>query len=109
MCGAMISLTPCIAPTVERECDLHENAEFEDAEDMIEKLNDILSKPPGFPAIPVPRKDCHTLTFPPAKRHQQYVMCPEKDCESLVYMSDQNTSMTESLGLREHPFLERES
>ena len=41
MCGAMISLTPCIAPTVERECDLHEYAEFKDAEDMIQKLNEI--------------------------------------------------------------------
>ena len=31
-------------------------------------------------------------------------MCPEQDCESLVYMSDQNTSMIESIGLHEHPF-----
>ena len=43
------------------------------------------------------------MTFPPNKRHQQYVMCPEQDCESLVYMSDQNTSMIESIGLHEHP------
>ena len=50
MCGAMISLTPCIAPTCDRECDLHEYAEFQDADDMIHKLNDILSKPDGFPA-----------------------------------------------------------
>ena len=84
LCGAMISLTPCIAPTVKRECDLREYAEFESVEDMIEKLNDILSKPPGFPAIPPPRKDCHTLTFQPDKRHKQYVMCPEQDCEGLV-------------------------
>ena len=41
MCGAMISLTPCIAPTCERECDLHEHAEFKSVEDMIDKLNDI--------------------------------------------------------------------
>ena len=104
MCGAMISLTPCIAPTVERECDLHEYAELKDADDMIQKLSEILSKPIGFPSIPAPRKDCHTMTFPPNKRHQQYVMCPEQDCESLVYMSDQNTSMIESIGLHEHPF-----
>ena len=104
MCGAMISLTPCIAPTVERECDVHEYAEFKDAEDMIQKLNVILSKPTGFPQIPAPRKDCHIVTFPPKKRHAQYVMCPEQDCESLVYMSDQNTSMIESIGLHVHPF-----
>ena len=105
MCGAMISLTPCIAPTV-----LHEYAEFNDAEDMIQKLNDILSKPQGFPRIPEPRKDCQTLTFPATKRHKQCVMCPEQDCEALVYVSDQNTSMIESKGLHEHPFWrERES
>ena len=38
-----------------------------------------------------------------ARKHCR-VMCPEQDCESLVYMSDQNTSMIESIGLREHPF-----
>ena len=36
MCGAVISLTPCIAPMVERDCDLHESAEFKDAADMIQ-------------------------------------------------------------------------
>ena len=71
---------------------------------MIQKLNEILSKPIGFPSIPTPRNDCHIMTFLPKKRHQQYVMCPEQDCENLVYMSDQNTSMIESLGLHEHPF-----
>ena len=71
---------------------------------MIQKLNEFLSKPIGFPPTPAPRKDCHIMTLPPNKRHQQYVMCPEQDCESLVYMSDQNTSMIESIGLHEHPF-----
>ena len=71
---------------------------------MIQKLNEILSKPRGFPPIPAPRKDCHIMTLPPKQRHQQYVMCPEQDCESLVYMSDQNASMIESIGLHEHPF-----
>ena len=52
MWGAMISLTPCIAPAVERECDLHEYAEFKDAEDMIQKLNVSLSMSTGFPQIP---------------------------------------------------------
>ena len=39
MRGAMISLTPCIAPAVPRDCDLRESAEFADATDMIQKLN----------------------------------------------------------------------
>ena len=34
MCGAMISLMPCIAPKVDRQPDLHEIAEFKDAEDI---------------------------------------------------------------------------
>ena len=49
MCGAMISLTPCIASTVPRDCDLHESAEFKDATDMIQQLNGFLAKPDGFP------------------------------------------------------------
>ena len=104
MCGVMISLTPCIAAKVDRQPDLHEIAEFKDAEDMIQQLNSILSRPIGFPSIPAPRKDCHIMTFQPKKRHSQYVMCPEQDCESLVYMSDQNRSMIETLELHEDPF-----
>ena len=92
----MISLTPCIEPKSDRDCDLHEYAEFESADDMIQKLNDILAKPDGFPQIPIPRKDCHTLIPQPDKRDKQYVMCPEQDCECLVYMSDQSTSMVEA-------------
>ena len=104
MCGAMISLTPCIATKVDCQPDLHEIAEFQDAMDMIQQLNSILSRPIGFPAIPAPRKDCHTMTFPPKKRHSQYVMCPEQDCEGLVYMTNQNKSMIEALELHEEEF-----
>ena len=46
------------------------------------------------------------MTFEAKKRHHQYVMCPEQDCESLVYFSDQNNSMIETLGLHQHPFWE---
>ena len=104
MCGAMVSLTPCIAPTCDRECDLEEYAEFQDLDDMITKLNGILSKSEGFPRIPVPRKECHQLVLPADKRCKQYVICPEQDCECLVYMSDQNTSMVEAIGLHDHPW-----
>ena len=38
MFGAMISLTPCIAAKVDRQVDLHEIAEFHDAEDMVQQL-----------------------------------------------------------------------
>ena len=43
------------------------------------------------------------MTFPPTKRHSQCVMCPEQDCESLVYMSDQSKSMIETLDIHEDP------
>ena len=102
MCGAMISLTPCIAPLIERECDLHESAEFQDAADMIQQLNSMLAKPIGFPQIPIPRKDCHIFYAKPDERHKQYVISPEQDCEWLVYMSDQNTSMVEAIGVHDH-------
>ena len=41
MCGAMISLTPCIASKVDRYVGFHEIAEFQDADDMIQQLNSI--------------------------------------------------------------------
>ena len=44
------------------------------------------------------------MTFEAKKRHSQYVMCPEQDCESLVYFSDQTKSMIETLDLHQHPF-----
>ena len=71
---------------------------------MIAKLNGILATSEGFPQIPIPRKDCHTLVLPSNRRYKQYVMCPEQDCECLVYMSDQNTSMVEAIGLHENPW-----
>ena len=43
MCGAMVSLTPCIASSCDQECDLHEYAEFHGVDDMITKLNGILA------------------------------------------------------------------
>ena len=43
------------------------------------------------------------MTFKGKSRHSHYVMCPEQDCENLVYMSDQNKSMIEILGIHEDP------
>ena len=100
----MVSLTPCLASKVDRQPDLHEIAELHDAEDMIQQLNAILSKPHGFPQIPAPRKDCYTMTFKGKSRHSQSVMRLEQDCGNLVYMSDQNKSMIETLGIHEDPF-----
>ena len=90
MCGAMISLTPCIAPTVPRNCDLDASVSFKDASDMIQQLNTILSIPKDFPQIPDPRPDCHVFYAKSTERHKQMVICPEQDCEWLAYMSDLN-------------------
>ena len=101
MCGAMISLTPCIAATVTRDCDLDASVSFTDETDMVQKLNAIL--PRDFPQIPPPRKDCHVFHAKQDERHKQMVICPEQDCEWLAYMSDLDTCMVEALGVQDHP------
>ena len=101
MCGAMISLTPCIAPMVSRKCDLDASKSFKDQNDMIQQLNAILATPNDFPQIPTPRDDCHIFYAKPAERHRQMVICPEQDCEWIAYMTDLDTSMVEALGVHE--------
>ena len=101
MCGAMVSLTPCIAPKVARECTLEASMSFRDETDMIQQLNSILASTHGFPQIPAPRKDCHIFYAKPAERHKQMVICPEQDCEWVTYMHDVETSMVERLGIHE--------
>ena len=104
MNGVMVSLTPCIKASADRPIALNEYAEFKDVNDMVHKLNAILSIPAGFPQIPAPRKDCRSMQFPPDKRNAQYVMCPEQECESLVYYGDQSRSVIDVLGLGQDPF-----
>ena len=101
MCGAMISLTPCIASKTSRDCTLEESMSFRDETDMIQQLNSILASTHGFPQIPAPRKDCHIFYAKPAERHKQMVICPEQDCEWVTYMHDVETSMVERLGIHE--------
>ena len=108
MCGAMISLTPCIASKVARDCTLEASKSFRDETDMIQQLNSILASTHGFPQIPAPRKDCHIFYAKPDERHKQMVICPEQDCEWVTYMHDVETSMVERLGIHEEqPWLGR--
>ena len=108
MCGAMISLTPCIAPKISRDCDLDASMSFRDETDMIQQFNSILASTHGFPQIPSPRKDCHIYYAKPAGRHKQMVICPEQDCEWVAYMHDVDTSMVEALGIhQEQPWIGR--
>ena len=101
MCGAMISLTPCIAPAVPRKCDLDASMSLRDQYDMIQQFNSILAIPHGFPPIPAPRDDCHIFYAKPAERHRQMVICPEQACEWIAYMNDLDTCMVEALGIHE--------
>ena len=55
MSGVMISLTPVFPQKTARPIQLAEYAEFDDADQMVTKLNEILSRPDGFPAIPATR------------------------------------------------------
>ena len=108
MCGAMISLTPCIAPKISRDCNLDASMSFRDETDMIQQLNSILASTHGFPQIPSPRKDCHIYYAKPAERHKQMVICPEQDCEWVTYMHDVETSMVEALRIHEEqPWISR--
>ena len=100
----MVSLTPLFKSTVDRTIAFSEYAEFKDVDEMVQKLNAILSIPKDFPQIPVPRKECRSMMFPPDKRNGQYVVCPEQDCECLVYYGDQSRSMIDVLGLGQDPF-----
>ena len=89
MSGVMVSLTPCFKASTDRPIQVSEYAEFKDVNDMIQQLNNILSIPTGFPQIPTPRKDSKNIQFLANKRNGQYDMCPEQECESPVYFSDQ--------------------
>ena len=102
--GVMVSLTPCFKASIDRPIQFSEYAEFKDVNDMVQKLNGILSIPHGFPQIPTPRKDCRSIQFPPDKRNDQYVMRLEQECECLVYFADQSRSMIDVLGLGQDPF-----
>ena len=85
---------------------LNEFAEFKDVNDMVQQLNGILSIPQGvFHRSQLqPRKDCRSMQFPPGKRNDQYVMCPEQECECLVYYADQSRSVIDVLGLGQDLF-----
>ena len=104
--GVMVSLTPVFQPKVPRLTALSEYAEFEDADQMVTELNKILSKPEGFPSIPDTRKECKILRLPADQRDHQYVICPEHECECLVYQADQTKSTIEVLQLDQDPFWE---
>ena len=106
MSGVMVALTPLFKASMDRPIQFSEYAEFKDVDDMIQKLNGILSTPEGFPQIPAPRKERKNLHFLLTERNDQCVMCPEQKCESLVYYADQSRCMVEVLGLHQDPFWE---
>ena len=48
-----------------------------------------------------PRPECQMLTLGP-KDHKQYKICPEQDCESLVFYFSQTNAMIEIFELHEN-------
>ena len=73
-------MTPCLTPSIKAEIDrqvaFDEYAEFKDADDVIQKLNEILSRPTWFSIrFQLQGKIGIRMTLEPDKRHHQYVMC----------------------------------
>ena len=83
--------------------------EFESIDHFRQVLNATLSKAEDFEPVPTPRPECRVLTFDKGPKHQQYVNCPEQDCENLVYYVDQEKSVIETLELQEQMSGETES
>ena len=95
--GMMVSLTPVFVQKIPRPIELSEHVEFNNVIHMFNTLNEILCKAEGFSEIPETRTECQIFSFPADQRHKQGVICPEQDCESLVYHNDQERSMIEVL------------
>ena len=104
--GVMVSLTPVFEQKVPRSIELSQHVEFKNVIHMFNVLNEVLSKAEGFSNVPETRKECKILSFPANQRHKQYVLCPEQDCENLVYHCDQERSMIEVLKLANMEFWE---
>ena len=96
MSGMMVSLTPVFKATVPRQVALSEYAEFKDPDDIVQQLNDILSRPDSFQGS---LRQGQIARFSISKRRTGMInmMCPEQECESLVYHADQSRSMIKFL------------
>ena len=100
--GMMVSLIQPYKPKIERPIKLSEIVQFESIEQIRKVLNKILSQADDFVEFPKPRAECEILTFSKEdKNSKQLVICPEQDCETLVFHFDQAKSMIETLKLDE--------
>ena len=77
--------------------------QFDSFDHMRSTLNRFLPGTTDFVEAPQPRPECQILTFgsKDKKVSKQYVLCPEQDCESLVFYFDQSKSMIEIFELHE--------
>ena len=100
--GMMVSLTPVLKPQIARPIKLSELVEFDSIEQMRQVLNSSLAQAEDFVEVKKPRAECGILTFSKDdKNSKQFVICPEQDCESLVFYFDQAKSMIETFNLHE--------
>ena len=88
----MVSLTTVYEGKVPRPITLKSMVEFNSIEHMRETLYRTLSITEDFTGVPKVRAECRILKFGP-KDHKQYKICPEQDCEQLVFNFDPSKSM----------------
>ena len=69
---------------------------------MYEVLNHTLSQAQDFAEVP-PVRTADAICYPKPGDYVQYKICPETECEELVYMFDQSKSMIEVLELQDQP------
>ena len=100
--GMMISLTLYYQHKADRIVRLIETRDFDTVENMVETFNATLSQAPDFAKVPDINYS-NRICYPKSGEYSQYKICPETECEELVYAFDQNKSMIEGLGLQDHP------
>ena len=86
--GMMISLTPYDQPKADRIGRLIETRDFDTVEEMVENFNSILSQAPDFAKVPDINYQ-KRICYPKSREYSQYKICPETECEELVYALDQ--------------------
>ena len=82
--GMMVSLTPYYQPKKNRAVMLTETLELNTVENMYEVLNHTLSQAERFVEVP-PVRTASAIRYPKPGDFVQYKICPETECEELVY------------------------
>ena len=98
----MVSLTPAHAPKAPRPIKLEGPVEFESLDHMLAKLKRALHRRRLMQKFQKARVECRILRLGP-KNRKKYKICPEQDCENLVFNFNQTKSMIGILELEKVP------